>query len=225
MVAHWADLAIPRLGFQYSRHFRSSQRFSSLHSSGNARVLITATSQLPDLAEMFHQVGVYTGSILKGAKIWDAAGSGRQLAVMNGHLKYVLAADMSPDEKLLVTGGGDKVLNLWEVASGRLIGRMQGHTSDIEAVAFAPNGKVVVSASEDKSVIIWSVENREELARLFFQKNGDKYAGVTFQNQAFGERNSGLLSVYVDGRLVSETEAERAVHYIGRRIAIIENEN
>ena len=34
---------------------------------------------------------------------------------MKGHLKYVLAADMSPDEKMLVTGGADKALNLWEV--------------------------------------------------------------------------------------------------------------
>jgi uncharacterized caspase-like protein len=168
---------------------------------------------------------VYTVGADRTAKIWDAAASGRQLAVMSGHFKYVLTADMSPDEKLLVTGGGDKVLNLWDVASGALRGQMKGHTSDIEAVAFSPNGKFVVSASEDKSVIIWSVENQEALATLFFQKNGDKYAGVTFDNQAFGERNSGLLSVYVDGRQVSGPEAERVVRYIGRGIAIIENEN
>jgi WD40 repeat protein len=168
---------------------------------------------------------VYTVGADRTARIWDAADPRRQLAVMSGHLKYVLTADMSPDEKLLVTGGGDKVLNLWDVASGALRGQMKGHTSDIEAVAFSPNGKFVVSASEDKSVIIWSVENQEALATLFFQKNGDKYAGVTFDNQAFGERNSGLLSVYVDGRQVSGPEAERVVRYIGRGIAIIENEN
>src|SRR5262249_26072859 len=157
-------------------------------------------------------------------RIWDAADPRRQLAVMNGHLRYVLAADMSPDEKLMVTGGGDKAIILWEVASGKPIGRMLGHTSDIEAGAFAPNGKFIVSASEDKSVRIWSVENQEELATLFFQKNGEMYAGVTFQNQAFGDRNSGLLSVFVDGRQVLGAEAERVVPYIGRGIAIIENE-
>jgi hypothetical protein len=165
---------------------------------------------------------VYTVGADRTAKIWDAARTGQLQATMSGHLKYVLAADMSPDEKMLVTGGGDKALNLWDVASGRLIGRMQGHTSDIEAVAFSPNGKFIVSSSEDKSVMIWSADNREELARLFFQKNGEKYAGVTFQNQIFGDRDSGLLSVYLDGRQLSGADAERTVRYIGRGIAIIE---
>jgi WD40 repeat protein len=164
---------------------------------------------------------VYTVGSDRIAKIWDAT-SERLLNSMSGHLKYVLAADMSRDEKLLVTGGGDKALNLWDVASGRLVGRMQGHTSDIESVAFSPDGKYVVSASEDKSVVIWSVENQEDLARLYFQKAGEKYAGVTFENQAFGERNSGLLSVYVDGKQLPSSEAERVVRYIGRGISILE---
>jgi WD40 repeat protein len=144
---------------------------------------------------------------------------------MSGHLKYVLAADMSLDERMLATGGGDKALNLWDVAAGRLVGRMQGHTSDTEAIAFFPNGRFIASASEDKSVRIWSVDNQEELARLSFQKNGEKYAGVTFDNQTFGDRNSGLIAVYVNGREVSGSDADRAVKYIGRGIAIIENEN
>ena len=97
---------------------------------------------------------------------------------MSGHLKYVLTADMSPDDKMLVTGGGNKDLNLWGVTSGRLIGHMQGHTSDIESVQFSPNGRVVVSAGEDNSVKIWSVDNQQELAMLVFQKNGNQYAGV-----------------------------------------------
>src|SRR6516162_7954313 len=85
-------------------------------------------------------------------------------AIMSGHLKYVLTADMSPDEKMRVTGDGNKALNLWVVTSGRLIGHMQGHTSDIESVQFSPNGRVVVSAGEDNSVKIWSVDNQQELA-------------------------------------------------------------
>ena len=89
---------------------------------------------------------------------------------MSGHLKYVLTADMSPDEKMLVTGGADKALNLWEIPSGRLLGHLQGHTSDVET------------------------------------------------------RNSGLLSIYVDGKEIPRSEAEFVVQYIGRGIVIIEKE-
>src|SRR5215475_4633832 len=124
------------------------------------------------------------------AKIWDTAQLDQKnphpRSVMKGHLKYVLAADMSPDEKMLVTGGADKALYLWEVTSGRLLGQLQGHTKDIESVAFTPNGRLIVSASEDGSVRIWSVDYHQELAMLAFQKEGDEYAGVAFDNRKFG---------------------------------------
>jgi hypothetical protein len=172
---------------------------------------------------------VYTVGADRTVKLWDVAQLDQQHArpqtIMSGHLKYVLAADMSLDERMLATGGGDKALNLWDVGAGRLVGRMQGHTSDIEAIAFFPNGRFIASASEDRSVRIWSVDNQEELARLSFQKSGVKYTGVTFDNRTFGDRNSGLVSVYVNGREVSGSDADRIVKYIGRGIAIIENEN
>ena len=79
---------------------------------------------------------LYTVGADRLAKLWDTSQLDQQnpypRAIMKGHLKYVLTADMSPDEKMLVTGGADKALNLWEVPSGRLLGHLQGHTSDVE---------------------------------------------------------------------------------------------
>jgi len=167
---------------------------------------------------------LYTVGSDRKAKIWSTAKLQKQepQAILEGHLRYVLAADMSLDEKMLATGGADKAINLWEVTTGKLVARLQGHTSDVEALSFAPNGKFVVSTSEDKSVRIWSVDNREELVRLFFQKNGEKYAGVTLDNQVFGDRESGLLSIYIDGKKAASHEADRVVQYVGRGIAVID---
>jgi hypothetical protein len=169
---------------------------------------------------------LYTVGMDRKIKIWDASkpGNVRPKSVLEGHLKYVISADMSADEKMLVSGGADKALNLWNLASSKLIGRMQGHTADVEAVAFTPDGRFLVSASEDKSVRIWSVENQEELVRMMFKKGSDKYAGVTFENQSFGDRDSGLISVYINGREAPEQESNRVLTYIGRRIGIIESE-
>ena len=59
---------------------------------------------------------------------------------------------------------------------------------------------------------------------LAFQKEGDEYAGVAFDNRTFGDRNSGLLSVYVNGKQVPRSEVKHVVQYIGRGIAINEQE-
>jgi uncharacterized caspase-like protein len=167
---------------------------------------------------------LYTVGSDRKARLWNTTklNAPPPQATLEGHLRYVLAADMSADEKMLATGGGDKAINLWDVNGAKLIGRLEGHTSDVEAVAFSPNGKFLVSTSEDKSVRIWSIENREELVRLFFRKDDAKYAGVTQDNQIFGDPNSGLFSIYVDGREALGEEADRVVRYIGKRIAIIE---
>jgi hypothetical protein len=166
---------------------------------------------------------IYSAGDDRKVKVWpaDAMKDAKPEAVFEGHLKYILAADLTPSETLLATGGGDKVINLWDINQKRLVGRLQGHTSDVEAISFAPNGQFLVSASEDQSVRVWSIETKEELVRLFFRRKGKEYAGVTLDNQLFGERNSGLVTIYVDGRAVQGPEADEAVRYIGRGISII----
>lgn len=166
---------------------------------------------------------IYSAGDDRKVKVWpaDSMKDAKPEAVFEGHLKYILAADLTPSETVLATGGGDKVINLWDINQKQLVGRLQGHTSDVEAISFAPNGQFLVSASEDQSVRVWSVETKEELVRLFFRRKGKEYAGVTLDNQLFGERNSGLVTIYVDGRAVQGAEADEAVRYIGRGISII----
>ena len=41
---------------------------------------------------------------------------------------------------------------------------------------------------------------------LAFQKEGNEYAGIVFDNRTFGDRNSGLLSVYANGKQVPRPE-------------------
>lgn len=170
---------------------------------------------------------MFTAGNDRKVKLWDlkANHAATPKSELTGHLRYVLAAAMSKDETMVASGGGDKVVNLWSTATGKLIGRLEGHTNDIEAVAFSPDGKYVVSASEDKSVRIWSVEHKDEMIRLLFQKNDEKFVGVTFDNQTFGNRDAGLISIYIDGHAASPAEADREVPHLGPSIAIREEAN
>jgi WD40 repeat protein len=181
----------------------------------------------PIFAAGYNQSGnlIYTAGSDRKIKIWDPGMLRNRedpLAVLQGHLKYVLAATVSLDGKTMATGGGDKAIDLWEVASRKLIGRLLGHTSDIEALAFTPNSRFVISASEDRTVRVWSVDGQKELVRLFFRNESSKYAGATYDNKSFGDRDAGVMTVFVDGRAVAESNAAYALNYIGHGISIVD---
>ncbi|MFH1343451.1 MAG: caspase family protein [Pseudomonadota bacterium] len=178
----------------------------------------------PIFAAGYNQKGslVYTAGADRKIRIWDPGARNRKdpVAVLEGHLKYVLAAVVSQDGKLLASGGGDKVVNLWDVASHKLIGRLSGHTSDIEALAFTPNNRFVISASEDRTVRIWPVDGQKELARMFFKKDTEKYAGVTYDNKSFGDKDTDVMAIFVDGKAVAENKTE--LNYVGHGISVVD---
>ena len=58
--------------------------------------------------------------------------------------------DISPDGKLLVSGGTDHALRLWDISSGEGLKTVEGHTEPIKKVAFSPDGATVVSCTESR---------------------------------------------------------------------------
>jgi WD40 repeat protein len=130
----------------------------------------------------------YSAGADRRIKIWRSATRtlDRSPRVLSGHLRYVLAVDMSSDEKLIASGGGDKSINVWNVETGGLVRRLDGHGDDVEAIAFNATGEMVVSSSEDKTVRLWDVASGLELARVYFERDGDGFVGITSDGRTFG---------------------------------------
>ena len=62
------------------------------------------------------------------------------------HETVVVAAAVSPDTKLLATGGWDKAITLWSVETRKPIRVLSGHSGEIHALAFSPDGRLLVSS-------------------------------------------------------------------------------
>lgn len=168
---------------------------------------------------------IYTAGKSWKIKIWDSRNILSAPAKnLEGHKKYVLTASASITGGMLASGGGDKVVNIWSLATGQLKARLVGHTTDVETVAFTPDNRFVISSSEDKSLRIWSLNNRETLIRVFFQNDGKHYVGLTYDNRIFGEPNSQLITVRVDGKEVAQEDRKRYISYLGRGISIKEHD-
>src|SRR5205807_2659745 len=96
---------------------------------------------------------------------------GRQLKVLRGHRDHVYALAISPDNKLLVSGGGDHAVRLWRLPSGRLVQSLDGHISASSSLVISPDGQWFASASGggwglDHTVRLWRLNPCQPLQTL-----------------------------------------------------------
>jgi serine/threonine protein kinase len=109
---------------------------------------------------------------------------------LTGHDASVESLTFSPDGRLLLSGGADRTLRLWDAEHGYELRRLEGGSRWVQGVAFAPDGFRVAAGCWDRCVRVWHVEGWE-LARL--EGHRDRVLTVAFT--ADGRR---LLSAGAD---------------------------
>lgn len=80
-------------------------------------------------------------------------------------LNRVLAVALSPDGKLLATGGKNEI-RLWQIADSQQLQALQGHTQSVFALTFSPDGRILASGSEDCTVRLWDTQQGQCLQAL-----------------------------------------------------------
>ncbi len=97
--------------------------------------------------------------------VWDVEQNAR-LHDLRGHADQILAADLAPDGRTLVTGSYDRLAKLWDIVEGKELKTLKEHTDAIYGVAFSPDGKSVATASGDRTAKVWDVATGRKRASL-----------------------------------------------------------
>jgi WD40 repeat protein/serine/threonine protein kinase len=106
----------------------------------------------------------------------------KQFTSFAGHNGAVYSARFSPNGKLVVTGGYDKLVMIWNpddvrpIDIGRRLDhepdaksnylRLAGHDGPVRSVSFSPKGQLVLSSSEDNTVRIWDAAAGKAMTAL-----------------------------------------------------------
>ncbi len=77
------------------------------------------------------------------------------------HAEDITACGFSPDGSLVVTGGVDNYLMLWDAVGFEFSAKLAGHSAEITSCIFSPDGKMIASTSKDCTIKIWNTENAQ----------------------------------------------------------------
>ncbi len=83
------------------------------------------------------------------------------MRVISGHLGWVRALAVDPDNKWFASGAGDRTIKIWDMASGTLKLTLTGHISTVRGLAVSPRHPYMFSCGEDKMVKCWDLETNK----------------------------------------------------------------
>jgi WD40 repeat protein len=85
--------------------------------------------------------------------------SGEIVHTIQAHERGVDCAAFSPDGSLLVTGGRDHLVKLWDLRefSDEPVAQFEGHSKPVLTVAFHPTGNMIASGGGDHTARLWAI--------------------------------------------------------------------
>lgn len=148
-----------------------AQRALAENLAGQSQLLIQNNQQSTDLALILARDAWLTNQTVNADRALRNALSAvhwRQdfPSANRRHQGAVYSTAFSPDGALIVSGGRDGTIRIWDASDLEPQQLLFGHDGTINSVSFSPDGMSIVSGGADGTVRLWEASNGRQIAIL-----------------------------------------------------------
>jgi WD repeat-containing protein 48 len=79
------------------------------------------------------------------------------LTPLTGSKESIYALAMNGNGNILVSGGTENALRVWDTRTNQKEGKLKGHTDNVRAICVNEDGKRCVTASSDRTIRVWDI--------------------------------------------------------------------
>ena len=163
-----------------------SDGIGRVHDPVTGQLLATLVGhQQPITALNFSHDGtrLVTASGDRTARVWNPASWYRKRAAgtsppswtsqvtLVGHKAWLISAEFSPDGSLVLTGGSDRDVRVWDAQTGECLVTHVGNRGAVNVARFLSRGFLLATAGSDGTARIWTTGN-VETPRLLLASHG-----------------------------------------------------
>jgi len=111
---------------------------------------------------------IVSGSRDNTLKLWNTLGECKYVIKDSGHTDWVSCVKFSPSQSspMIVSGGWDKVVKVWNLSTCKLIHNLVGHSGYINTVTVSPDGSLCASGGQDGTAMLWDLNEGKLLYSL-----------------------------------------------------------
>lgn len=124
----------------------------------------------------------------------------------NGHRRQIITLSVSKDSTLMVTGGKDSTIVLWDFVNGRVLKRLTYHDGIVTSVHISNDQRYILSGGTDRKVFIYDIESDRLIHG--FSDHSDDINSVRFSHDGTWIASAGcdkIVNIYSTAELRLET--------------------
>lgn len=103
--------------------------------------------------------------------LWNIK-TGERVGTYGEYYDTVLAADISPDHRMIALGGPNRKVRVYSTETGEELYSIDKHNDWIQAVKFTPDGEILTTADRAGGMYVWQAANGREVEQLRGHEGG-----------------------------------------------------